>query len=295
MNRFRAWWCLAFALCLAGCSRKQVGTVLVYQIDNRGGTAGAKVDPQALVRAVERRVNSRLAAYGKVELQPNGEISVAVYGYDAADLDRVKRMLSYTGLLEFRILANTHDHAELIKQAQASRSREVIDPKREGASKLAARWLAVAKKDEDPMRQNPLVVSRDDESGGLQVLVVQDDLDLTGEYLKSVQARYDQNGQPSVHFALDTNGSQKLGEITTANLPDHVRGFKRQLAIILDGTIVTAPSINSVIYDECEITGTFTASETEELAAVLLAGPFSAPIKLMNETRIAPQRLWPYF
>ena len=233
-------------------------------------------------------MNPGWSRYGEVTLQPDGKIRVGVYSHDAANLDRIKGILAATGHLEFRILANAHDHADVIEKARASKGRVVFDPEREGKAKQVARWQPVAKTEQEAMRQSRQVIGRDDGAGDLEVLVVLDDLNLTGDYLRCVQASFDQIGRPCVTFALNSAGSQKLGEITTMNLPDAVQGFKRQLAIILDGEIMTAPSINSAIYDRGEITGNFTVADTQLLAAILTAGQIPAPIKLVSETKVAP-------
>jgi preprotein translocase subunit SecD len=268
-------------LLLVGCSKPEVGTNLVYEVDRSSLEPSAEVDSQALVSAVERRLTRGWSSAGKVELLPDGRIRVGVFGHDPAELERVKLMLGGTGRLEFRILANIHDHFDLITRGQASKDRQIVDADYREAPRVVARWV---KTTEENAQYLPKNILRDDGGGGREVLVVVDSINLTGEYLRSASASADQRGQPCVVFSLNAIGSQKLGELTTANLPDPVSGFKRQLAIILDGVVVTAPSINSAIYDRGEITGNFTAEEVERTAAILMAGPFPAPLKLVSET-----------
>jgi preprotein translocase subunit SecD len=286
MTRFHSWAYLALTLCLAGCSKPQVGTVLVYEIVR--DSLGSASDPLKFVGVVERRVNPSGNKHGVVDLLSDGKIRVGVFGQDPTEVARVKRMLSYRGLLEFRILANSHDHAKMIEQARASDNREVIDPYRDEAHRLVGRWLHVDKENIDSLRSNTEVVSRADGPVGLEVLTVQDDTNFTGECIVSSQGTYDQNGQPCVMFSMSPRGAQLLAEITTANLPDQVRGFKRRLAIILDNVIMSAPTINSVIYDRGEITGHFTSAETEQLAAILASGPFPGPVMIVNEGKPTP-------
>jgi preprotein translocase subunit SecD len=185
-------------------------------------------------------------------------------------------------------MANTHDHAQLVGKARASNAREVMTTGGDGVAKVAARWVGVADFEQESVRSFPQLVSRELADRDLEVLIIQDDLNLDGSYVTSAQAISDSNGNPSVVFALNATGAQMLGEITIANLPDPVRGIKRQLGLILDGHLITAPSINSVIYERVEITGSFTAQETERIAAILLAGPFPAPLKLVSEAAAMP-------
>ena len=64
---------------------------------------------------------------------------------------------------------------------------------------------------------------------------------LSGENLIDAQPSFsNQSNQPTVSFTLDRLGSQKFGRITTDNVG-------KRLAIILDGKIISAPSINEPI------------------------------------------------
>jgi SecD/SecF fusion protein len=286
-NRF-AWLCLLAALGLSGCAKQEVGTVLVYEIDRSELDPNEQVDGEALVRAVERRLKYGWSSRGKAERMPDGRVRVDVYGYNADELSRVKLMLGHAGRLQFRILANPRDHADLIAMGRASKDRRIVDPENQQPPKIVARWVksfgVVAKQ----MRQMPSVISRDDGADGCEVLVVEDSFNLTGEHLNRASADIDQSGRPCVRFGLDPAGSEKMLAITTLNLPDPATGFKRQMGVILDGALVTAPNLNSAIGAQGEITGNFTSAETEQIAAVLMTGPFPAPLKLVSETQNVP-------
>ena len=60
-----------------------------------------------------------------------------------------------------------------------------------------------------------------------------------------------------------------------------MQGFHRHLAIVLDGYLYSAPTINEPIFESGEINGNFTQAETEDLASVLTAG--SLPTALRKE------------
>ena len=61
--------------------------------------------------------------------------------------------------------------------------------------------------------------------------------------------------------------------------------YKRQ---ILDGKVVSAPTIQSQIFGNGQITGDFTVAETNELALVLRAGALPAPLVILEERSIGP-------
>ena len=68
--------------------------------------------------------------------------------------------------------------------------------------------------------------------------------------------------------------------------PNSDRG--RQLAIVLDNQLISAPEIKSEIGSQGEITGRFTPAEAQKLAAELNAGALPAPMKILAETTVAP-------
>ena len=111
--------------------------------------------------------------------------------------------------------------------------------------------------------------------------VVEKRVMVSGELLETAQASFDQNNRPSVSFTLNATGAKRFGRVTGANVG-------RPFAIILDGKVVSAPTIQSQIFGSGQITGTFTVAETNELALILRAGALPAPLIVMEERSIGP-------
>jgi preprotein translocase subunit SecD len=111
--------------------------------------------------------------------------------------------------------------------------------------------------------------------------VVEKRVMVSGEMLDSASAGIDQNNRPAVNFALNTIGARKFGKVTGENIG-------RPFAIILDGQVVSAPVIQSQIFGSGQITGDFTAAETNELSLILRAGALPAPLIVMEERSIGP-------
>jgi preprotein translocase subunit SecD len=64
---------------------------------------------------------------------------------------------------------------------------------------------------------------------------------------------------------------------------------RRYLAIVLDGTLYSAPFIKTAIHGgEAIIEGTFTLKEAQDLAIVLRAGSLPAPVKVVEERTVDP-------
>jgi preprotein translocase subunit SecD len=86
----------------------------------------------------------------------------------------------------------------------------------------------------------------------------------------------------AVDFVLDGRGSKLFGDATTNNVG-------RNLAIILDGVVQSAPSIREPITGgRGQITGSFSMTEAQDLTNVLRHGALPAPLKLLEERTVGP-------
>ncbi len=105
--------------------------------------------------------------------------------------------------------------------------------------------------------------------------------EITGDYLAQAKSGADPRGEPAVHFAFTSEGGALFGELTSLNRPPSKAegGFKRQLAIVLDGQIQSAPTINDVIYSQGIISGSFNQKKVQELVTILRSGALPATLK----------------
>lgn len=101
----------------------------------------------------------------------------------------------------------------------------------------------------------------------------------SGKDLKSAQASYDQAGRPNILF--QTKDPSRFGKLTSANL-------QKPLGIFLDHRYLSAPIIQSPIYDNGQITGTFTEEQTTTLANELNAGALPVNISIIEKETIGP-------
>ena len=111
--------------------------------------------------------------------------------------------------------------------------------------------------------------------------VVEKRVMVSGETLETAQAGFDQNNQPAVNFSLNSEGARKFGKVTGENIG-------RPFAIILDGKVVSAPTIQAQIFGQGQITGNFSVTETNELSLILRAGALPAPLIVLEERSIGP-------
>jgi preprotein translocase subunit SecD len=104
---------------------------------------------------------------------------------------------------------------------------------------------------------------------------------VTGRDLRGAQPQIDEYNRPSVGFSFNNAGAQKFGSFTAANIG-------RQLAVVLDGRVQTAPTIQSRIDYEGQITGTFSSQEAADLALTLRSGALPASLTYLEERTVGP-------
>jgi preprotein translocase subunit SecD len=105
---------------------------------------------------------------------------------------------------------------------------------------------------------------------------------LTGEALTDAYVQTDTLGRPYIAFKLNAAGGKQFGIITGDNV-------ERELAIILDNRVYSAPVIKSRIPGGSGIIeGSFTDEEARDLALVLKAGALPAPLKVTGQFQVGP-------
>jgi len=115
---------------------------------------------------------------------------------------------------------------------------------------------------------------------------------VTGEDLVSAAVERDPTtGSLSIGFRLSSEGGRKFSTLTRnfkAHGPKNPSNEGRQLAIILDDQLISAPTIQSEIGANGQITGRFDAKSAKKLADELNAGALPAPMRILAETTVAP-------
>ena len=106
---------------------------------------------------------------------------------------------------------------------------------------------------------------------------------MSGENLIDAQPNINnQSNEPTVSFTLDRLGSQKFGRATTDNV-------KKRLAIVLDGKVISAPTINEPITSgKGMISGNFSFQEATDLAVLLRSGALPTPLNIVEERTVGP-------
>lgn len=107
--------------------------------------------------------------------------------------------------------------------------------------------------------------------------------ELSGKHLSTSTVQFDPtSGQPTVTLQFNDEGAELFEQITEANTG-------KQVAIFLDGFIISAPTVQQKITGgQAVISGSFTIVDARELASRLNAGALPVPIKLLSQQTVGP-------
>jgi SecD/SecF fusion protein len=114
--------------------------------------------------------------------------------------------------------------------------------------------------------------------------LVSTEVDLKGDRLQDARAEPDPDrpGGLQVRFRLDRRGARKFSQLTADNVG-------KQLSIVLDGVVKSAPSIRGRIPGgEGSISGSFTDAQARDLAIVLRAGALPVQLSIVEERTVGP-------
>jgi preprotein translocase subunit SecD len=210
---------------------------------------------QAL-RTIENRVNALGVAEPVIQKRGGAndhEILVQFPGLD--DPEKVKGIIGKPALLELKLVQGTSAY-----------------PTREAALQQFGGSL--------PDAFEILESEKGENDGAKAYYVVNKTARVTGRDLKTAGVTRDENGRPAVSFDLTAAGAEKFGKLTEENI-------HKLLAIVLDGKVMSAPSINSRITDRGQITGGgagFAPEEAKDLVLVLKSGALPAGMDYKEES-----------
>lgn len=228
-------------------------------LDLRGGTQvlmeadlieGQEVESGAMDTAkgiVENRVNGLGVAEANVQRQGENRIIVELPGID--NPDQAVETIRSTGQLEFVDTGGTTlSQGMVVNTTNHPTAAEVAQSALEAGTLDAALF--------------PL-------TGQIFETV------MTGDILRNALVTQDNFGQYEIGFELTSEGSDEFFAYTRDNIG-------RQLAIVLDGIVLSAPTIQAAISDSGVITGQFTRDEADSLAVQMRYGALPVPLKVVD-------------
>ncbi|NMM37530.1 MAG: protein translocase subunit SecD [Glaciimonas sp.] len=120
---------------------------------------------------------------------------------------------------------------------------------------------------------------------GAPVVLYKDPI-ITGDYISSATASFDQNNRPSVSIDLNGDGGRRMRDATRGKIG-------KLMAIVLfekgRGEVLTVATIQDELGSRFQITGEGSSQASSDLALLLRAGSLAAPMEIIEERTIGPQ------
>ena len=240
-------------------------TVRIVSDDKQADSAKRKGRLEQAMATIRKRIDKFGVSEPIIQSSSNDDedyIIIQIPGLSKADRDRARETIQKIAKLEFRL-----EHA---RSRAALNSSEDFVP--------GADLLNYKLKNDDGQKY----------TRSLFVVTMEDypEKCVSGKHIVSASPIRDPiSGMAKISFKLDGAGADKFGDITDEH---QVSGdAPRALCIVLDGKLISAPSINSRIHSRGEISGDFTYDEARELANSL-ENPLETPVEIIEEREVDP-------
>ena len=208
-----------------------------------------------------------------VNFSRQGIINLKTSSQDQA-LEIVRRRIDEIGTNEPNILKRGNDRilVELPGLDDPMRVKTLLGK----TANLTFRF--VTNTNEDSFGTEKLKYEESDEEANVSKRII-----LSGDNLLDAQPRMNsETNETVVSFTLDRVGAKRFGKATS-------KGIGKQLAIVLDGKIISAPVIRDTIASGSgQISGGFTFQSATDLALLLRSGALPAPLNIIEERTVGP-------
>lgn len=227
----------------------------------------------ALDRAIEI-IRNRIDQFGVAEplIARQGEKWIVVQLPGIKDPERAKELIGKTALLEFKIVDDSPAMENILT---ALRDKNI------SLSSAAANPLTLPQEILTLFPTGYVLTAGREE----RFFLLKSTPEMTGAYLTNAKVQLGGGsgfGYPEVSIEFNSDGAKIFSRVTELNI-------NRNLAIVLDGVVQSAPTIRTRIPDgKAVIEGSFSTEEAKLLSTVLRAGALPAPVNIIEERTVGP-------
>jgi preprotein translocase subunit SecD len=228
------------------------------------GSMDAALDKEKTI--IQDRVNKLGVSEPEIQRQGSDKISVQLPGIK--NTQQALDIIGKTAVLKFFDVAQFGNAFSTAAEALAS--------------------VGVAS--EDALPSSDLLVTWPKEENGTadQYYLVTTPAPVTGAMLTGAQRQYGTNDLPEVDMQFNDTGKTAFAEVTKRMAETgQITGADQRLAIVLDGTVKSAPLVHEEIAGgRAQITGKFTVQEADDLALVLQTGALPLELEPISNNSI---------
>ncbi len=232
---------------------------------------------QRLIAVLRNRVDQYGVAEPVIQREGNNRVIVDLPG--VSNPEAALELIGKTAQLEFREVVEAGSPLPPGPERPNYESQEAY-------MEALRRWEEI-KEQRDRLADQLAVRAEDDpnldvargEEGGIYLL---GSTYVTGKSLKDAKTSFDNLGRPVVTLEFDKEGASQFEKATAANVG-------RQIAIVLDGKVISAPVVQERISGgNAQISGNFTTEEAQRLAIMLRAGALPVPVEILENRSVGP-------
>ncbi len=258
----------------------------------------------ATSRAIEI-IRNRIDYYGVKEpvIQAQGSDRIVVELAGATDPAAAKELVGRTAQLEFHRVRTENDLVTALTTADSAsggRLKNLWTAERAQDGTVYAVWTPFESREEaerilasgsvqaaTPVGSRIALGYENTRKDGTKIFplyLIEREAAMTGSDLVNARPQPDpQTGKWLVPFQFGPEGADQMGRLTGELLPGN-----KPLGIVVDGRVVSAPSVKGQIRDRGQITGNFDLEGAKRLAVMLKAGNLPAPVKVLTERTVGP-------
>jgi preprotein translocase subunit SecD len=239
------------------------------------------------IEVIRNRIDEFGVSEPQISSQGNNRVVVELPGIK--DVDRAKDLIGRTAKLEFKMVDEVGlqklDLGQLI--AGIEKEKNIKEGNTDGTGMKFSDYVKALNEGAKGKIPEGDEIAFEKSATGKSPLLLKGRAEVTGNDLQDAQVSFDpETRRPLVSFELNPKGAITFEKLTGANIG-------KRLAIVLDGIVHSAPSINSKIGAKGQITvgrGGYDESlrESKDLAIVLRAGALPAQLELQEQRVVGP-------
>ncbi|MDD5482492.1 MAG: protein translocase subunit SecD [Kiritimatiellae bacterium] len=290
--------------------REEYSEVADKEIQSRVPGAVKRAQEQAL-EIIRNRVDALGVAEPQIYPEKDDRIVVQIPGLKDEDQARAVKLIQSAAFLEFSMVHEENEKltGELFEKGLAPEGFRIVSLSARGRNgrnvykrdlqalpeeQYNAEFRAQLEKFRAPPGYRFMLEETTEEGQKFFTpFFVKQRHELKGDTVRNAGVEYDQLGQPYVTMKFDSKGARKFARITADYAPGGAKNLspegRRYLAIIMDGTLYSAPFIKTAIYGgEAIIEGNFTLKDAQDLAIALRAGSLPTPVEIIESRLVDP-------
>lgn len=247
---------------------------------------------QNTIRQAIETIRNRIDEFGVAEpsITQQGTDRILIQLPGLADAEKAKQLINTTAKLDFMLVSYAKSPDEIRKM--------IDDAEKAGNYSMATlKYTEYVKRINDDLKAqlppNTVVYFEKGQNAktmeaGSTPFLLETNTDLGGESLDNAGVSFDQYGSPEVTLRFNPSGAGKFADLTEKNI-------NRQMAVVLDKVVKTAPNINSKIPNGQAVITLGRSGDQQQMmdeakliSTALRAGALPATLEQLEERRVGP-------